>query len=79
MQAWLKQGVDRGSDGLWNPDRWQLGDWLDPIAPPNDPSNGPSDPLLIADAYLIHTTETFVRICEILRKHELLEKYSDQV
>ena len=26
MQAWLEQSVDRGSDGLWNPDRWQLGD-----------------------------------------------------
>ena len=79
MQAWLEQGVDRGSDGLWNPDRWQLGDWLDPIAPPNDPSNGPSDPLLIADAYLIHTTETFVRICEILRKREFVDRYSAQV
>lgn len=79
MQTWLELGVDRASDGLWNPDRWQLGDWLDPVAPPNDPSNGPSDPLLVADAYLIHTTETFVRICELLGKDEIAEKYRVQV
>lgn len=78
MQSWLERGVDRGPDGLWNPDRWQLGDWLDPIAPPNDPSNGPSDPLLISDAYLIHTTDTFARVCEILGKPEAA-KYKAQV
>jgi alpha-L-rhamnosidase len=39
MQAWLDQGVDRARDGLWNPDRWQLADWLDPSAPHEDPGN----------------------------------------
>ncbi|ETN41465.1 uncharacterized protein HMPREF1541_03401 [Cyphellophora europaea CBS 101466] len=37
MRAWLDKGVDRGADGLWDLYRWQLADWLDPTAPPQQP------------------------------------------
>ncbi|KAK1467548.1 hypothetical protein CCUS01_07079 [Colletotrichum cuscutae] len=49
MQTWLDEGVDRACDGLWNPDKWQLADWLDPSAPPDDPGNGRTDSILIAN------------------------------
>ena len=75
MQAWLDQGVDRGPDGLWNPDKWQLGDWLDPSAPPDDPSYGRTDSILVANAYLLHVTAVFSRICAVLGKNELASKY----
>ncbi|XXH05680.1 hypothetical protein Hte_012115 [Hypoxylon texense] len=78
MQGWLENGVKRGADGLWDEDHWQLGDWLDPKAPPNDPSNGPTDTILVADAYLVHTTEVFAEVCKVLGKAELAEKYSSQ-
>ncbi|KAI1400618.1 bacterial alpha-L-rhamnosidase-domain-containing protein [Hypoxylon fuscum] len=78
MQQWLGIGVKRGDDGLWDQDHWQLGDWLDPKAPPNDPSNGPTDTILVADAYLVHTTEVFAEICKILGKTELADMYSFQ-
>lgn len=75
MRAWVDRGIDRGPDGLWNFDRWQLGDWLDPGAPPEDPGNGRTDGVLVADAYLVHVTSVLAKICSILGKHELSSKY----
>ncbi|GAQ44559.1 hypothetical protein AtubIFM55763_004339 [Aspergillus tubingensis] len=79
MQTWLDNGVDRATDGLWHPDKWQFGDWLDPSAPPEDPGNGRTDSVLVANAYLIHTTEVFSRLCEVLGKANLADRYSKDV
>ncbi|KAF4983463.1 hypothetical protein FZEAL_1192 [Fusarium zealandicum] len=76
MYSWLAKGVDRASDGLWNPDKWQLGDWLDPSAPPEDPGNGRTDNILVANAYLIHTTQVFAKLCGVLGKQDLADKYT---
>ncbi|KXJ85639.1 alfa-L-rhamnosidase [Microdochium bolleyi] len=77
MQTWIEQGVDRGANGLWNPDSWQFADWLDPNAPPEDPANGRTDPLLVCNAYLVHTTRVFSQICRRLGKMELADKHKD--
>ncbi|KAF7557626.1 hypothetical protein G7Z17_g589 [Cylindrodendrum hubeiense] len=76
MLAWLDQGVDRGSDGLWNPDRWQLGDWLDPSAPVENPGYGRTDSVMVADSYLVHVTKIFAIICGIVGKKDLSAKYT---
>ncbi|KAI8402740.1 hypothetical protein FOFC_16167 [Fusarium oxysporum] len=76
MHAWLERGVDRAPDGLWNPDKWQLADWLDPSAPPEDPGNGRTDNILVANAYLVHTTLVFSKLCSILGKTEQAAKYA---
>lgn len=39
-----------GDDRLWN-EGFQLGDWLDPDAPPQDPADAKTDRYLIATAY----------------------------
>jgi alpha-L-rhamnosidase len=75
MRTWLDNGVDRAPDGLWNPDKWQLSDWLDPSAPPEDPGNGRTDSILVANAYLIHTTLVFAQLCAALGKNDLASKY----
>jgi alpha-L-rhamnosidase len=75
MQAWLDQGIDRGPDGLWNPERWQLGDWLDPTAPPDQPAYSRTDGTLVADAYLVHVTFVFSTVCTVLGKVDLAAKY----
>jgi alpha-L-rhamnosidase len=54
-QAW----VDRvetlaGPDRLWDTG-FQLGDWLDPAAPPDDPAAGRTDRYLVATAYFAHS------------------------
>lgn len=77
MQTWLDIGVDRAPDRLWNPDKWQLSDWLDPAAPPDDPGNARTDGILVANAFLIHVTHTFARLCDALGKSELARKYKN--
>lgn len=77
MQTWLDQGIDRSPEGLWNNDRWQLADWLDPSAPPEDPGYGRTDNILVANAYLIHVTEVFSRLCRALGKQTLATKYAE--
>lgn len=76
MQAWLGQGVNRAEDRLWHPDYWQLSDWLDPAAPPEDPGNGRTDSILVANAYLVHTTSVFAELCKVLGKHDLAQCYA---
>ncbi|KAH8172223.1 bacterial alpha-L-rhamnosidase 6 hairpin glycosidase domain-containing protein [Sarocladium implicatum] len=75
MQAWLDQGVVRAPDGLWEPDLFQLGDWLDPNAPPDDPAQATTDNVLVANAYLVHVTLVFADICAALQKEDLAAKY----
>ncbi|KAH6616430.1 alfa-L-rhamnosidase [Boeremia exigua] len=77
MQIWLDKGVDRAPDGLWNPDKWQLSDWLDPAAPPDDPGNARTDGILVANEFLIHVTQTFAQLCSALGKTQLAEQYTN--
>jgi alpha-L-rhamnosidase len=55
MTAWVDL-VDElsGHTGLWNTG-FQLGDWLDPAAPPEDPGKSHTDKYLIATAYHVRT------------------------
>ena len=66
MKAWLETGIPRGSNGLWDVDTYQLGDWLDPDAPPDNPAAAKTDPHLVANAYLVHITKVMAQTCEIL-------------
>lgn len=55
MCAWVDQ-VFALTDGTghWNRG-FQLGDWLDPAAPPERPGDSKTDPYLVATAYLAHS------------------------
>lgn len=66
MLVWLDKGVRRGPDQLWDPEMWQLGDWLDPTAPPDEPGNARTNGTLVADAYLVHVTSVMAKISSIL-------------
>ncbi|KAL3496075.1 bacterial alpha-L-rhamnosidase-domain-containing protein [Aspergillus germanicus] len=70
IKAWMTTGIRRGEDGLWDSNVWQLGDWLDPNAPPEDAGNGRTNSLLVADAYLVHVTRTMAQISLILGYQE---------
>ncbi|OHE97707.1 hypothetical protein CORC01_06912 [Colletotrichum orchidophilum] len=60
------ESIQRGDDGLWDPSLWQLGDWLDPNAPPAEPGLARTDGTLVADAYLVHVTGIVSQIASIL-------------
>ncbi|OJJ50602.1 hypothetical protein ASPZODRAFT_55063 [Penicilliopsis zonata CBS 506.65] len=75
MQAWVDRGVARGDDGLWDPELWQLGDWLDPTAPPDEPGNARTNGTLVADAYLVHVTSVLAQISTLLGETDNATRY----
>jgi alpha-L-rhamnosidase len=76
MTTWLDKGVRRATTGLWDPENFQLGDWLDPKAPPDSPAAGQTNTILTADAFLIHSTRVVARASEQLGKSEAAQRYS---
>lgn len=76
MKDWIEKGVKRGSDGLWDPELYQLGDWLDPIAPPSEPGNGRTNGTLVADAYLALVTSRLAETALLLNDQQNLERYA---
>ena len=56
-------------DGLWG-SGFQFGDWLDPDAPHNNPSDGKTDRYLVASAYLVKTTREMADTAELLGELE---------
>ena len=66
MQTHLDEAIIRGPDYLWREDVWQLADWLDPSAPPQEPGLARTDGVLVADAYLVHVTTIMNQIATIL-------------
>ncbi|KAL4808030.1 alfa-L-rhamnosidase [Aspergillus unguis] len=66
MLAWIDRGIQRGEDGLWDPEIWQLGDWLDPTAPPVEPGDARTSGTLVADAFLVHITYVMAQISDVL-------------
>ncbi|KKK21520.1 hypothetical protein P175DRAFT_0433833 [Aspergillus ochraceoroseus IBT 24754] len=77
MITWVDRGIPRGPDGLWNIERWQLGDWLDPTAPPDQPGNSRTNATLVADAYLIRVTLIIAQVSEILHEESNATRYHD--
>ncbi|OJI95760.1 hypothetical protein ASPVEDRAFT_22800 [Aspergillus versicolor CBS 583.65] len=76
MTTWLDRGIPRGADGLWDPERFQLGDWLDPTAPPDHPKDSRTDGVLVADAYLVHITSTLGAICKTIGHIQDAKRYT---
>lgn len=68
MIQYLEKGVVRGADGLWDPQQWQFGDWLDPRAPPNDSGRGTTDGTFVADCFLVESTRIVRRVAKLLNK-----------
>ena len=46
----------------------QLGDWLDPAAPPDRPQQARTDPYLVATAYLAHSARLLARQAQLIGK-----------
>ncbi|HWS51645.1 MAG TPA: family 78 glycoside hydrolase catalytic domain [Microbacterium sp.] len=66
MRAWVDL-VDElsGGSGLWN-QGFQLGDWLDPTAPPEDPGKSHTDKYLVATAYHVRTARIVAETAALL-------------
>jgi alpha-L-rhamnosidase len=65
-KAWVDLIVSlAGPERLWD-EGFQLGDWLDPAAPPEDPADASTDRYLVATAYLAQSTLHLARTAEVL-------------
>ncbi|WP_136043075.1 MULTISPECIES: glycoside hydrolase family 78 protein [unclassified Microbacterium] len=54
-----------GPDRLWN-EGFQLGDWLDPAAPPQDPGDARTDRYLVATAYFARSARAVADMARVL-------------
>jgi alpha-L-rhamnosidase len=63
-----------GPDRLWN-EGFQLGDWLDPAAPPDDPSDARTDRYLVATGYFARSARLVSRMAAVLDRHADAHRY----
>ncbi|RFU27466.1 hypothetical protein B7463_g8877, partial [Scytalidium lignicola] len=80
MTTWLDK-IPRNTKKmscLWDPNCFQFGDWLDPYAPPQEPQQGRTDAVLVANAFLIHSLDLVACVARILQKHTDSNKYEQE-
>ncbi|MCU1633260.1 MAG: alpha-L-rhamnosidase [Micrococcaceae bacterium] len=65
-KAWVDLMAERsGESYLWNTGM-QLGDWLDPAAPPHDPADATTDRYLVSTAYFAWSTQHLAQMASVL-------------
>ena len=76
-KAWVDL-VDRiaGESHLWNTGL-QLGDWLDPAAPPQDPADAKTDRYLVATAYFSWSARRLAASASALGRDRDAQRYTD--
>ncbi|GAA3652518.1 alpha-L-rhamnosidase [Microbacterium marinilacus] len=76
MRAWVDVVHEQAPDGLWE-EGMQLGDWLDPSAPPDRPFEAQTDPHLVATAYLFHSASLVAEAAVLLGRSEDASAYGE--
>ena len=75
MRAWVDRVVGlAGPDRLWS-GGFQYGDWLDPTAPPEEPSRAKADPDVVATAHLARSAWILAESARLLGRDDEAEKY----
>ncbi|NEA98759.1 alpha-L-rhamnosidase [Streptomyces sp. SID13726] len=76
MRAWVEFTADRlDEDGTWSGNA-QLGDWLDPAAPPEDPARATTDSAYVATAFVAHSARLLADTADELGLFEDAERYA---
>jgi len=76
MRAWVEfVRAKAGASLLW-PQEFQLGDWLDPDAPPDQPWRAKTDGVLVATAYFAHSAHLVSQAARVLGRSSLAEEYA---
>lgn len=77
MRAWVEAvRRDAGASGLWA-GRMQLGDWLDPAAPPDKPGKAKVDADIVAGAYFARSLRQVADAARLLGHDEDADTYAD--
>lgn len=74
-RAWV-ECVERlaGPGRVWD-QGFQLGDWLDPAAPPDDPADARTDRYLVATAYFARSAHLLARMADVLGRADDAERF----
>jgi alpha-L-rhamnosidase len=75
MRAWVDFVREKAGERLLWPQEPQLGDWLDPDAPPDDPGRGKTDPMLVATAYFARSAQLVSRAADALGRMNEADEY----
>jgi alpha-L-rhamnosidase len=76
MRAWTGVLAARaGESRLWDSD-YQLGDWLDPDAPPDRPGAAKTNPGLVATAYFFRSVQITAEVARIVGTAEEADTYA---
>lgn len=77
MCAWVdRMAALAGDDHLWT-GGFQLGDWLDPTAPPDDPHRAQVDSDVVATAHLARSAEVVAQAARVLGEEALAVRYGE--
>lgn len=77
MRAWVEFTVAHlDEDGTWTANA-QLGDWLDPSAPPEDPARATTDSAYVATAFVAHSARLLADAARELGRANDAERYAD--
>lgn len=75
MSAWVHRVMSlAGRQLIWSGEG-QLGDWLDPIAPPDDPGAAQADPAVVATACFFHSVDLLARTADALGLSDDARRY----
>ncbi|MFF2361232.1 glycoside hydrolase family 78 protein [Streptomyces sp. NPDC058122] len=78
MRAWVDGlTASLGPAGLFDKPALQLGDWLDPAAPPDAPWQAETDAHLVATAYRAHVAGLLSRIAAVIGEEADAAKYGE--
>jgi alpha-L-rhamnosidase len=78
MRAWVDGlTASLGPGTLFDRPTMQLGDWLDPAAPPDAPWAAATDSHLVATAYRAHVADLLSRIAAVLGEDADADKYAE--
>ncbi|MFF4504272.1 family 78 glycoside hydrolase catalytic domain [Streptomyces sp. NPDC001401] len=78
MRAWVETAARLTEEGrgLWRQD-FQLGDWLDPAAPPDAPGDARTDGDLVANAYVARSADVLAETARLLGEKDHAVRYEE--
>ncbi|WP_082764196.1 family 78 glycoside hydrolase catalytic domain [Frondihabitans sp. PAMC 28766] len=77
MTAWVERVRSLAGDTLLWTGGEQLGDWLDPLAPPDEPAAAQADPDVVATASFFHSTDILAQVAAVLDNTSDAKRYAD--
>jgi alpha-L-rhamnosidase len=75
MRGWVDFVRALAGERLLWPEMFQLGDWLDPDAPPDQPWRAKTDAVLVATAYFAHSARLVSQAAQVLGFVDLADEY----